>query len=416
METLMRLTDEEKGMLQGDRGEAVRRCLEMQVAVGDFFDAEDMVPVQSAHVMCTSDALGDAGVAFLEELAEGSGRFQVPTTTNPGSVEFDHVELLQQDPSHVAIQRRIDAAMERMGALNCCTCTNYQGVMPPRFGEHLAWGDTGAVIFANAVAGAQSNFEGGPAAVSAGLTGRTPRYGFHLESSRRGTVRIIVEDKPLTISDWGTLGCFIGRRVDDYWQVPVLEGNLGHPDVDRLKHFGASLASYGSLAMFHIPGVTPEARTLEEAFGNREPERLIEVPSGALRETYGSFPAGDGSVDLVIFGTPHLSLMEVHDLARRLEGKRVNAKVKLFLTTSALVKSMAEKLGLVRIIEEAGGIFLCGVCFYLMYPAEIARKLRVRSLVTNSAKLANIIAGAGIRPVLRNEDTCIQAAITGRVD
>ncbi|MBW2148377.1 MAG: aconitase X catalytic domain-containing protein [Deltaproteobacteria bacterium] len=412
----MKLTDEEKAMLQGIRGEAVRRGMEMQVAVGEFFGAEDMVQVQSAHVMCTSDALDDAGATFLEELAGAGGRFVVPTTTNAGSVEFDHVELLQQDPSHVALQRRIDTSMVRMGALNCCTCTNYQGIMPPRFGEHLAWGDTGAVIFANAVAGARSNFEGGPAAVAAGLTGRTPRYGFHLDATRRGTVRVVVQEQPRTISDWGTLGCFIGRKVDDYWQVPVLEGNLEYPDVDRLKHLGASLASYGSLAMFHIPGITPEIRSTEEAFGLREPDRIIEVHPGALRETYDSFPAGDGSVDLVIFGTPHLSLMEVHDLARRLEGKRVNANVKLLLTTSSLVKSMAERLGLVRIIEEAGGTFLCGVCFYLMYPAEIARKLGVRSLATNSAKLANIIAGAGIRPVLRDEETCIQAAVTGRVE
>ncbi len=412
----MRLTDEEKDMLQGNRGEAVRRGLEMQVAVGEFFGAEDMVPVQSVHVMCTSDSVGDAGASFLEELAETGGHFIVPTTTDPRSIEFDHVELLQHDPYHVAVQRRIDTAMERMGALNCCTCTNYQGVMPPRFGEHLAWGDTGAVIFANAVAGARSNFEGGPAAVAAGLTGRTPRYGFHLDANRRGTVRVLVKEQPQTISDWGALGCFIGRRVDDYWQVPLLEGNLAHPDVDRLKHFGASLASYGSLALFHIPGITPEIRSLEEAFGTREPDRTIEVHPGALRETYDSFPAGDGSVDLVIFGTPHLSLMEVQDLARRLKGKRVNANVKLLLTTSSLVKCMAEKLGLVQIIEEAGGTFLCGVCFYLMYPAEIARKLGVRSLVTNSAKLANIIAGAGFRPVLRNEETCIKAAITGKVD
>ena len=38
--------------------------------------------------------------------------------------------------------------------------------------EHVAFGDTGVVIYSNSVCGARSNFEGGPSALSAGQIGR----------------------------------------------------------------------------------------------------------------------------------------------------------------------------------------------------------------------------------------------------
>ena len=130
-------------------------------------------------------------------------------------------------------------------------------------------GDTGVVIYSNSVMGARSNFEGGPSALAAGLTGRTPRYGYHLDAHRAGTMHFAFATSPRDLADWGALGGIVGRAANSYWEVPVVTGLEAVPNSDELKHFGAALASFGSVALFHMPGVTPEAPTLADAFHGR---------------------------------------------------------------------------------------------------------------------------------------------------
>src|SRR6267142_1931991 len=95
--------------------------------------------------------------------------------------------------------------------------------------ERLAWGDTGTVIWANSVTGARTNYEAGPAAVAAGLTGVTPAYGYHLDAQRVGTLRFEVRCALNDYADWGALGGIVGRRALDYFRVPVLAGVRNAP-------------------------------------------------------------------------------------------------------------------------------------------------------------------------------------------
>ncbi|MDE2887277.1 MAG: aconitase X catalytic domain-containing protein [Gemmatimonadota bacterium] len=411
----MKLTCEEKAMLAGEMGPAAATALARQMEVGTFFRAVDFAPVQTVHAMADIEALAEPGLRYLEETAAGGARFRVPVTTNPRSVDFAMWRDVGQDEDTVNRERRIMKALTAMGALPCNTCINYQTVDPPRFGEHLGWGDTGTVIFANSVAGARSNFEAGPAAVWAGLTGRVPRYGFHLPDKRRGSVRVFVEDQPRSNSDWGALGCVVGRQVDDYCRVPVFEGIQERPSTDDLKHLGAALASYGSLAMFHMLGVTPEARTAEEAYGGPEPEETIVISPGTLRAAYDSFQPEKDAVDLVVCGTPQLSLFELQSIAELLRGRRVPPDTTLYLTTNYQIKALADRMGYTDIVENAGGRILAGVCFYIMNARVLQERFHYRTLVTNSAKLANIISGYGYNPIFRPVETCIDAAVTGRV-
>lgn len=412
---ILRLTREEESMLAGVEGEAVRLALEQQIKVGDFFGAEDFVPVASAHVHSEMETSGEAGLAFLEKIAALGAKVRVPTTSNPRSVDFAHWRQVGQEERHVELERRLVAAFARLGVQVVDTCINYQSITPPRFGQHLAWGDTGTVAFANSVAGARSNFEAGPAALTAALTGRVPRYGYHLPEQRLGTVLVEVHDQPQDKADWGALGCVVGREVGDYWQVPVFDGIESEPSVDDLKQLGASLASYGSLPMFHLVGVTPEARTREEAFGGREPARRLVLEPGALEAAYRSYLPESDKVELVVFSAPQLSLDELKNLAVGLEGKNVHPEVKLLATTNYANYGLAERLGYVKAVEDAGGTVLAGVCFYLMTPNELREKYGYRSLVTNSAKLANIISGYGYVPVLRPTAVCLWAAVEGRL-
>lgn len=411
----MRLNAEEEAILGGRWGEAARRALEQQIRVGEFFGAADFVRVTSAHLSGDAEAMREAGVRYLEELAGLGARCVVPATINPRSVEFTYWSLLGQPPRYVELEHRIVRAFEQIGALPVNTCINYQTLSQPRFGEHLAWGDTGTVIWANSVAGARSNFEAGPAGIFAALTGRVPRYGYHLPEQRRGTVVVRVLDRLQGTSDWGALGCHVGRMVNDYWQVPVFvfERLESEPSADQLKHLGAALASYGSLAMFHAVGITPEARTPQEAGGGQVPEPELVVTSGTLAATYESFVPEQEAVDLVVFGTPQLSIFEFRDLARQLAGRQIHPRTRMLLTTNAAVKHLADRLGYTAAVEAAGAIVLTGVCYYIMTARELAERHGYRTILTDSAKLANIIAGYGYQPIFRPTEVCIDAAVRG---
>jgi predicted aconitase len=410
------LTSEEEGIMAGRWGEPARRALEMQLAVGQFFGAERLVRVSSAHLTGDPESMGDAGLAYVEDLARQGARFIVPTTTNARNVDFDGYRELGQPEEVAAKERRLRDLVVGMGAIALDSCTNYQIGCQPRLGEHLAWGDTGAVIFANAVAGARSNFEGGPASYAAALTGRVPAYGMHLADLRRGTHLVEVRDRPQCVSDWGALGVLVGRLLTNYWLVPVFTGLAAEASADALKHLGATLASYGSLAMFHIVGVTPEARALDEALGGNTARERIVVEPGDLNRVYRSFVPEMTEADLVVLGTPHLSLFEVRHLAELLEGRRVHPRTRLLLTTNVPVRAMAERLGYARSIEAAGGKILAGPCYYIMTPRLLAERHGFRTIVTDSAKLANIIPASGYHPVFRPTTECIEAAVTGRIE
>ncbi len=411
----MKLTAEEEAILAGRWSEAARRALEMQIAVGEFFGAELMVRVTSAHLTGDPESMGDAGLAFVEDLVRQGARFVVPTTTNSCNVDLDLYRAFGQPEEVAQKERRLRELIQAMRGILLTSCTNYQAIYQPRFGEHLAWGDTGTVIYANAVCGARSNFEGGPASYAAALTGRVPAYGMHLPECRSGTHLVEVRDQLRSVSDWGALGVFVGRRLTNYWLVPVFTGLEVEPDSDGLKQLGATLASYGSLAMFHLVGMTPEARTLEEAFGGQKPRGKIVVEPGGLDRTYRSFVPEKDTVDLVVFGTPHLSIFEVRHLAGLLEGRKAHPNTTLLLTTNAQVKAMADRLGYTKAIEASGGRIVVGVCYYIMTPREMARLHGFRTIVTDSAKLANIIAAYGYNPIFRPTAECVEAAVTGRM-
>ena len=197
----MRLNDVERAMQAGELGHAVRRAIEHQIRVGDFFGAADFVPVTQAHVMADTESLGKAGVEWVEALADEGAAVRVPTIMDPRGTDFAKASVLKHPGWVLELERRAVTAFSRLGILMTDTCINYQTIQAPARGEAVAFGDTGVVIYANSVCGARSNFEGGPSAVAAGLTGRTPRYGFHLDEKRQPTLRIRAQWTPRTLND-----------------------------------------------------------------------------------------------------------------------------------------------------------------------------------------------------------------------
>ena len=413
----LNLTEEEHAMLAGALGPARQFAMRQIVTVGAFFGAEDCVPIAQAHVMADPESLGEIGVGFLEQLAalpEDERRVRVPTTTDPRGVDFKCYRELGQSDEQADLERRAIAAFEALGLLMTNTCINYQTVLPPVRGEHLAYGDTGAVIYANSVAGARSNFEGGPSAIAAALAGRTPRYGYHLDACRRGRKRFQLDFQPDDLSDWGALGGLVGQAMESYWDVPVIDGVEAAPTSDELKQFGAALASFGSTPLFHMIGVTPEAVDIAAVFDGGPPPATRLSRDDVERFRAGYRPADD-HLDVVVFAAPQLSLVEMQNLAGMLAGRQIAPNVALLVATAPEVKAGADRMGFTESIEAAGGRVMEGVCFYQMYAREIGQARGWRRLMTNSAKLTNIIGGYGYEPYLAPMAVCIDSAVQGRI-
>jgi len=216
------------------------------------------------------------------------------------------------------------------------------------------------------------------------------------------------------LSQWGALGAVIGKRMTSYWEVPVVSGIDSAPTSDEMKQFGAALASFGSTPLFHMVGITPEAPDATTAFhGSAPPASKITRPD--IDDLIRSYWPADDHLDIVVFAGPQLSLVEMNALAELLDGKKIHVDVTLIAATSPEIKSACDRMGLTEKIETAGGLVLQGVCFYQMYAREIGEANGWKRLMSNSAKIVNILGGYGYESVLGSKAQCVESAIRGRL-
>lgn len=410
----MVLTEEEAAMLRGDKGTAVQKAMQILVALGESFGAERLVPVNNVHMAGSSVLVAEeAGTRFVEDIRKQGGKFVTRVTTNPTAVDPTQWREIGIPESDSVLQSRLTDAYAGMGANSCNTCIPYLVGNMPRFGEHMAWGESSAVVFANSVCGARTNREGGPSGLASALTGRTPEYGFHLKQNRYGKFLVQVEAKLRDMTDYGTLGYFTGRIAGQ--DTPVFTGIPSDPTLEQLKALSAALASSGSVSMFHAVGVTPEAPTVQEAFGGQSPAKVL-VFGDAEREQAEAALNREPSdhVDWILVGCPNASVQEIREVAEALEGKKVHDDVALWVTTAGAMHAMAERNGYIRTIEEAGGIVVRETCPFLARSRVIAPTKGYKTLTTNSAKMAFYAPGQfGLPTHYGNLDRVMRAAING---
>lgn len=410
----MELSAEERSILAGSRGVAAKKALEYQIEVGRFFGARRFVPVTNVHMMGDIEVMGDAGLEYLR--SQQDARCSIPTTTNARCIDFAQCERLGQDAGEVAKERELIQHLRRMDVVTTDTCINYQTVYQPHLGEHVAWGDTGTVIYANSVFGARTNFESGPAALAAALTGRTPEYGFHLDEHRRGSFTVELRARLDDLADWGAVGKIVGEAHQDYFAVPVFHGYGRTPLADELKHLGAALASYGSMAMYHFVGVTPEARSVEEAMGGRPPAEQLVITEADIERVYQRYNLGDRDARLVVFSGPQQSLLEMKRLSELFRGRKVKEGSSCFVTTNRPVLAQARELGYAATLEEARVTILEGVCFYILQNLSPMREANGwTNMVSNSAKIVNIIGAHRFNTILRRTAECVDIACSGKL-
>ncbi|RME73407.1 MAG: DUF521 domain-containing protein, partial [Chloroflexi bacterium] len=372
----MHLTPEEQAMLAGEYGRATQKAMEILTALGKIYGAARMIPVTSVQISGVSYAnLGEAGLEFLSEMADGGGKTRVLTTLNPAGMDVENWPALGIDPEFARNQQRVIDAFARMGVITTCSCTPYLVGNTPHFGEHIAWAESSAVCYANSVIGARTNREGGPSALAAALTGRTPAYGFHLDEHRRPGITIEVTDPPADTSRFGALGRAIGQKLEATGKkaLPYIRG-IDRATVEQLKSFCASIATYGGTAMFHMEGITPEAGLVSP------PAETIRITGDDIEAAYQAMnDAAPEEVDFVSLGCPHLTIQEIARIAELLAGKKVTKE--FWITTARPVKQMADRMGYTAVIEASGAKFAADTCCVV---API--KGRFQALATDSAK------------------------------
>ena len=395
----MKLTDSEKALLDGSQGRAARKAMEILVALGDIYGAEELVPVRSVQVSGVSfHNLGQAGLRWLEEMAV-DGQARALATLNPAGMDLQAWEGQGIAPEFAEQQLRVVAAYEAMGIDPTCTCTPYLTGNLPAPGEHVAWAESSAVAYVNSVIGARSNREGGPSALAAALTGRTPRYGLHLDRDRAPTLEVVVEQPLAGTERWGALGWAIGRYGGG--RVVRLRGP-SQPSMAELKSLCAAVVTFGGSPLFYLEGSGPAPPP------GPSPVDSMAVTTRELEEALAELADGDDRVDLVCLGCPHASLAELADLVRLLDGR--TAITEMWVCTARPTADAASELGLGAALEGAGVRVVCDTCFAV---APLNRP--GATVATDSVKGCYYGRGHNkLRMHVGSVARCVDAAVTGR--
>lgn len=402
----MYLTDTEKRMHDGELGPSLKKAMDILVAIGEIYDAPRLIDVRSVHISGISyRSAGEAALKLAEEFASSGNRFVVPTSSNIICVDCSGGATLDFPADFVRDQKRMLTLFEKMGIIPAHTCTPYYSGCVPLCGEHIAWSESSSLIFANSVIGAWTNRESNPTAISSALTGKTPLFGYHIKENRAGSVLVEVTCDITESAEYSAIGFSVGSRVGSH--VPVFVFQKSRPTIDNLKSLGAALATSGDVGLFHVVGATPEAPDRETAFQGHKPSEKLSVGQNDLRQVFEQFSKkGDRKIDHVMIGCPHASFAELREVADLLTGKKINTNVNAWICTSFAVKCVAQRLGIIERIENAGAHVLADTCTV----AAPTKQMGCNNMATTSLKAAkygsekndmNVVVGS-LKQVVRS--------------
>lgn len=420
----MILTDDEARMRDGEQGPAVAAAMDLLERYANALGAERLCTVRNVAGTTTqpsplkarlvAEGGWDRAFSLINLDADETlpiPPMAVPTCQLQQGFGPDSTGIAPYPAEFVALQTEGEAYVGARGVSVLATCTPYQvGNLPVR-GEHCAWMESSAVVYANSVLGARTNCEGGASTGAASLTGRVPCWGNHHEEHRRGTHLVRVETPVASFRDWGLLGYHVGEVVQE--GRPVVVGDHALPDLTDLKHFGAAAASSGGVEMYHVPGITPDAPTVEAAFAGGRAGEPVVFGAAERRAAYERLnDRGDREeVDFVLLGCPHASLDQIRDVARALDGRRLAPDTELWILAPRALAEVAARSGYTATIRAAGGHVLTDSCPAMSRSAPPG----TRVFATDSAKQAHYLpAILGIEAWFGTTAECVDAAVTGR--
>ncbi len=410
----MLLTDRDRALASGEMGPAAELAMRIILAVAAANDAPGLIDVTSAHIdSCLYH--GDAGLDFAERLAGDGARVVIPTTLNVATLDLLHPHLFRGDARLQERGRRLMKAYASMGAIPTWTCAPYQSPRRPALGEHIAWAESNAIVFANSVLGARTGRYGDFIDICAAITGRVPDAGLHRDENRRARIVIDLSAIPAAVlaSDiaFPVVGHLVGGLAGT--AVPAIVGLPPDASEDALKALGAAAASSGGVAMFHAVGRTPEAATLADALGGSEPDRVVRIDLGQLAAARAELSTrSSGALGAVSVGTPHFSLDEFARLVELFGDDRVAPGLEFYVNTSREVLASAAAAGLVTPLRDAGVEIVTDTCTYI---TPIIRNVG-GVVLTNSGKLAYYAPGnLGVEVAFGSLADCVASAIAGKI-
>lgn len=402
----MHLTEEEQRILDGEQGFGRMKAMELQYALGQAFDAERFVAVSRTHVALSGQ---EGDTYWCELLVNGGATCKVPCTTNPAwdmKVLTQHYGVTQEE---LELVRRTYDVYTRIGAVMSLSCTPELQQNVPAFGEVIAFSESSATPYVNSVLGARSNRESSVSALAAAVTGKAPLYGLMFDKNRRGTMLVDIDFTPEEAYDWGILGWYVGRFVGS--EVPVLRFRdlQRRPSPEALLYLGAELNTSGAVPMYHIVGVTPEAPTLEGAFGGNRPVKEIAVTAKDLKEQEEILSEEGGKVNLVILGCPHYSLDQAQELDRLMAGRK--SKIPFWVLVSEATLTLAKRCGVFQSLEASEVHLVAETCI----DEPCFKSFEGGLGITDSPKCAYYRERRGQPFVIRRLSECVEAAVLGRI-
>ena len=401
----MILTEEQKAILDGSKGEVHAKVMETVIRYGELFGAEKLVPVTSKYNhLVTSFGLKMIKPVYelMDELIEAGAlstqKFSMDPRPVDKNVPANFLQNLIFNKIMYAKQDDYEAQLEKLGLLSkdafTCTCYMDEVGNKPEKGEVLSWAESSAVVYANSVLGARCNRNSGIIDIMGSIAGYVPYFGLLTDEGRKATW--IVEIKTTKKPEAQLLGSAIGMKVMD--AVPYVKGldkwignELDNAACTYLKDFGAATASNGAVGLYHIDGLTPEAKEQGEAL-IKEGAKVYVIDDAELQRVYDSYPViwknKDATPKLCFMGCPHMSLEQIKSWTDKVEtGLKMAGNKKVLIptvfTAAPAVIAEFEKTDYAARLK-ATGVIVSYICPLMYMNNPLSGKMPV---ITSSNKL-----------------------------
>lgn len=401
----MKLTKEEKEILNGAQGQTKAKIMKTLVEFGDLFGAEKFVPVTTNGHLVTSFGIGLLKPVYriMDEIIDAGLKTPYPFTVDPRPIDYKNVKcgLLNKlvfSKIMYSQQNHYEQQLSKIGLKNknafTCTCYLDEVGNTPKYGDILSWAESSAVVYANSVLGARCNRNSGMLDIFGALLGKVPKFGLLTDEGRKADW--VIEIKTKKLPEAQILGSAIGMKVME--QVPYIVGldkflgsELTDDVISYLKDFGAATASNGAVGLYHIENLTPEAKKLKQKLLKDKVKKYV-IDDKELERVYKSYPVmwknKDAKPTLCFIGCPHLSFNQLIDWTKKLqqnlkETKRKKVCVRTIMTAAPdVVEKFKQTQEYALLIKM--GVKLSSICPLMYTNNPIAGG---KPIITNSNKL-----------------------------
>ena len=400
----MILTKDQQALLDGQQGETMAKVVKTLVMYGEAFGAERMVPVTSEYghtVISFGIGVMKPVYELYDQLLAAGAVSKQPFSADPRPLDKNIPSSFLQNiifKFMYSQQEHYEEQLQQLGLMNknayTCACYLPQAGNVPKRGEILSWAESSAVVYANSVLGARCNRNSGIIELMGSIAGFVPEFGLLTDDGRKADW--IVEVRTSKLPDAQLLGSAVGMKVLE--KVPFVRGldkwlgtQLSESACTYLKDFGAACASNGSVGLYHIEHLTPEAVDEGESL-IRENAPVYVVDDAELERIRNGYPCIwkdlDATPKLCFMGCPHMTLSQLKDWTVRVEeGLKAagNKKVLIptvFTSAPGVVKEFNKTAYAGRL--KATGVILSTICPLMYMNNPLSKKMPV---ITSSNKL-----------------------------